>query len=173
MKNSLFVLATVLPFCLSAQIKEPAYPAKNGRLHLDTTITLRNADKGKLVAMAGTWFSNNHQEAKAHIQRNDLDGMKAQGHYSFPTFIGNGPFSILVRCSIEIGYLPDGRVRVQFFDYRLLRNIGYRKDNRWFSDRKAFRRNGKMKYVAGEFRTKTIESMYRQLAELERMLNAG
>lgn len=170
MKQTVLLALLLAPFFLSAQ---NGFPTKDGRLHLDTIIRVSTGDKAKLMTMADAWFMNNFKGKKSVVQHKDVDGFKATGHYAMPTFLGNSASTFLCCFKMDIAFLDGGKARVQFYDYRLNKNGGYWKAEHWIADQKAYKRNGELKYVKGEFRTKTVRSMYDYLASLQNSLNAG
>lgn len=163
MKKMVFLALLLAPIFLAAQ---SSYPTKDGRLHLDTTITLRQSDRTALMAMADAWFSNNFKGKKSVVQHKDVDGFQATGHYAMPAYLGDEQTKFFCCFKMDIAFLDGGKARVQFYDYRLNKNGGYWKAEHWIGE-------GKKGYVKQEFRTKTVQSMYDYLASLQNSLNAG
>jgi hypothetical protein len=163
MKKMILLALVIAPLYLSAQT---GFPTKDGRLHLDTVIELRQSDRTKLMTLADAWFSNNFSGKKSEVLHKDVDGFKGIGNYAMNTFLGNGSTIFLCCFKMDITFLEGGKARVQFYDYRLNKNGGYWKAEHWIAE-------GKKGYVKQEFRTKTVQSMYDYLASLQNSLNAG
>lgn len=170
MKKYLPLLLLILPLFALAQIQAPSYPADKGRIHLDTTIQLDRFDQTAFLVAADGWFVSNFGGRRSRIVQKSPADFQAQGHWAFTTFLGGEGTSISCRAKFQLTPLPGNKLRVQFTDYRLEKNGGYWKDRHWITDKKVFRKNGTMRYVKGEFRTKTVQSMYAHLASLQQFL---